>query len=350
MDTSNKALRERAVFDAAMHEHGFLNGHASYEHCWEMWQAARVDALATQPQAAMPEGVQYMLNLAPDVILALRNTDRQPLADLMTAGVAMLRAAPPSPTAQAAMPEGWKLVPVVPTPEMIEEIRLNPAFSDRAMHVRYAALLAAAPPSPQPVAESVSANDRTTAYQQGYQAGIEMGKALAADEATPAAALQPGVRKALEALVGEYGKQMTSMRIDSPRRKFWRDAVEALAVTAPAIEPVAGLTDAWLPIETAPEVKGECLFCEIAWGPEGDQSVGNGMRWQGRWFAAGTFHALGQERRYEFREIEVKPTHWRRGPDAPALTGNAGDQKGESKPDAEDSSRADEDWFFSPND
>lgn len=74
----------------------------------------------------------------------------------------------------------------------------------------------------------------------------------------------------------------------------------------------------WQPIETAPTVKGDYFFCSIAWGPEGEQLTGDGMRWNGRWFVAPVFHALGKERKCEHREIEVQPTHWRPSCPAPA--------------------------------
>ena len=43
------------------------------------------------------------------------------------------------------VPEGWKLVPVEPTTEMLEEIWLDERFKEVAMKRRYQALLAAAP-------------------------------------------------------------------------------------------------------------------------------------------------------------------------------------------------------------
>ncbi|WP_288444849.1 hypothetical protein [uncultured Pantoea sp.] len=44
--------------------------------------------------------------------------------------------------------EGWKLVPVEPTKEMLEEIWLDERFKEVAMKRRYQALLAAAPEPP----------------------------------------------------------------------------------------------------------------------------------------------------------------------------------------------------------
>ncbi len=48
----------------------------------------------------------------------------------------------------------------------------------------------------------------------------------------------------------------------------------------------------------------------LAWGPEGDQTTGIGMRMGNRYFAAGVFFCHAGEKAFEFREVEVKPTHW----------------------------------------
>ena len=69
-------------------------------------------------------------------------------------------------------------------------------------------------------------------------------------------------------------------------------------------------TPGWQPIETAPTGKKGWTWMNLAWGPEGDQSTGLGMRWGDRFFAAGVFYCLGQEKQYEIREVEVRPTHW----------------------------------------
>ncbi|MGU2415258.1 hypothetical protein [Burkholderia cenocepacia] len=66
----------------------------------------------------------------------------------------------------------------------------------------------------------------------------------------------------------------------------------------------------WQPIETAPRGKKGWAWMNLAWGPEGDQSTGLGMRWGDRFFAAGVYYCLGQEKQYEIREVEVQPTHW----------------------------------------
>lgn len=52
---------------------------------------------------------------------------------------------PPVPPQAAAIPEGWQLVPIEPTPEMLKEICLIEQFSDNALTVRYQAMLSAAP-------------------------------------------------------------------------------------------------------------------------------------------------------------------------------------------------------------
>lgn len=53
----------------------------------------------------------------------------------------------PAPAVSLAelVPDGWKLVPVEPTTEMLEEIWLDERFKEVAMKRRYQALLAAAP-------------------------------------------------------------------------------------------------------------------------------------------------------------------------------------------------------------
>ncbi|VVE33927.1 hypothetical protein [Pandoraea commovens] len=76
----------------------------------------------------------------------------------------------------------------------------------------------------------------------------------------------------------------------------------------------------WQPIETAPRgAKGVCWML-LAWGPEDDQTTGNGMRIGDRYFAAGSFFCIGGDKPFEFREIEVSPTHWMPLPAAPAAT------------------------------
>lgn len=54
---------------------------------------------------------------------------------------------PPAPAVSLAdlVPDGWKLVPVEPTTEMLEEIWLDERFKELVIKRRYQALLAAAP-------------------------------------------------------------------------------------------------------------------------------------------------------------------------------------------------------------
>lgn len=66
----------------------------------------------------------------------------------------------------------------------------------------------------------------------------------------------------------------------------------------------------WRPIETAPTGARGYTWMMLAWGSDDDKNTGAGMRCGDKFFAAGTFHCLGREKRFEFREIEVKPTHW----------------------------------------
>jgi len=56
----------------------------------------------------------------------------------------------------ARVPDGYKLVPIEPTIEMLGEIRLIEHFTDAAMVTRYKAMIAVAP---QPTTEKDDAND-----------------------------------------------------------------------------------------------------------------------------------------------------------------------------------------------
>jgi hypothetical protein len=95
-------------------------------------------------------------------------------------------------------------------------------------------------------------------------------------------------------------------------RRAWQAAIEQVRQSRG--EPVA-----WQPIETAPVGKNPdgTTWCLLVYGPDGDQSVGHGFRWRDKWVAAGTFYRLGQERKYELREVEVQPTHWMHTPELP---------------------------------
>ena len=89
--------------------------------------------------------------------------------------------------------------------------------------------------------------------------------------------------------------------------------LEAQIQAAQEQEPVAGAltgTPYWRPIETAPTGARGYAWMNLAWGPDEDKTTATGMRWGGSFFACTTFHALGQEKAFWFREVEVKPTHW----------------------------------------
>jgi hypothetical protein len=66
----------------------------------------------------------------------------------------------------------------------------------------------------------------------------------------------------------------------------------------------------WQPIETAPRGERGYAWMQLAWGPEGDQSTGSGMRFGDVFFAVATFYQLGQDQQFAMRVIEVEPTHW----------------------------------------
>lgn len=96
------------------------------------------------------------------------------------------------------------------------------------------------------------------------------------------------------------------------------NAEEMLAAPVPA---PATVPEGWRPIETAPKGAKGVAWMLLAWGPEGDQSVGDGMRIGDKFYASGTFYRMDQEKKLEFREIEVLPTHWMPIPPAPAAEG-----------------------------
>lgn len=128
----------------------------------------------------------------------------------------------------------------------------------------------------------------------------------------------PTLPKELLTLIGEYGMARTDGVNDLEIQHRWLTMIEGIKIYASDYALSARLLpEGWKPIETAPEPKGDFFFCHLAWGPDDDKSTGDGFRWNGRWFAAGVFHRIGQERRFEIREIEVRPTHWMPLPAAP---------------------------------
>lgn len=88
----------------------------------------------------------------------------------------------------------------------------------------------------------------------------------------------------------------------------------------------AGVGEGWKPIDTAPEIKGDYFFCDLAWGPDEDLSTGKGFRWNGRWFVAAIFYdcMARNGRQYFFREIEVTPKYWMERAVAPTPAAQGG--------------------------
>lgn len=86
----------------------------------------------------------------------------------------------------------------------------------------------------------------------------------------------------------------------------------------------AMMAEAWQPIETAPKGVIGYAWMMLAWGGDDDPHTAEGMRCGDKFFAAGTFYCLGQEKKYELREVEVHPTHWAPMPPPPSNAGSNG--------------------------
>jgi hypothetical protein len=104
-----------------------------------------------------------------------------------------------------------------------------------------------------------------------------------------------------------------------PKKRTLQEPVEA---GQPADEGLSSgdLFGIWQPIESAPsDKKSDYLFALIAWGPEEDKSMGEGMRYKGQWFATGVFYngRPHDERQLVFRELRVDPSHWMTRPSLP---------------------------------
>lgn len=97
-------------------------------------------------------------------------------------------------------------------------------------------------------------------------------------------------------------------------RIVWRGHYHHLPVAQAKPEQAA---QQWHPIETAPAGATGYAWMMLAWGPEDDQNTGVGMRDGDKFYASATFYRLGREKQYEFREIEVRPTHWMPLPASP---------------------------------
>jgi hypothetical protein len=105
------------------------------------------------------------------------------------------------------------------------------------------------------------------------------------------------------------------------RWELWNDEFNKQVAMADAIDAhLAKGAQEWQPIETAPTGAKGYAWMLLAWGPDEDKSVSNGMRCGDRFFAAPSFYCMGQERQFQQREIEVFPTHWMPLPDAPMLS------------------------------
>lgn len=66
----------------------------------------------------------------------------------------------------------------------------------------------------------------------------------------------------------------------------------------------------WYPIETAPKGVTGWSFMLLLHGHDEDKTTSMGMRWGDKFYAAGIFFCIGQQKKFEFREHEVIPTHW----------------------------------------
>ena len=132
---------------------------------WKMWQAATEAAKATGTAAQdsapaelppLPEWVKMddLAQLVPSEVRIAMRAYGQACADAALADAALSR--------PVAIPEGYKLVPLEPTPNMCDEVvtEVGGCYSCSAQLPSwgqctdiYKAMLAAAPASPQPVAK-----------------------------------------------------------------------------------------------------------------------------------------------------------------------------------------------------
>jgi hypothetical protein len=79
----------------------------------------------------------------------------------------------------APVPPGYQLVPVTPTPEMLKEIDLVTGFTERALTVRYSAMLAAAPkPTPIEVTDELLVDLYNHSAEDEWPAHLMNGEAV----------------------------------------------------------------------------------------------------------------------------------------------------------------------------
>lgn len=74
----------------------------------------------------------------------------------------------------------------------------------------------------------------------------------------------------------------------------------------------------WLPIESAPKGTNGINWMLLDLIKEEESFTWSGMYCKGKFYAAGVFHK-GGDVPYEFRQIEVNPTHWMPTPPLPEL-------------------------------
>ena len=135
---------------------------------------AEREAMATAPQAAVPEGWRiaekkncFVLSHGNNVVASLAGPD----AEANAARIATMLAAAPT---QVVVPEGWKLVPVEPTDDMISAgADATNAYRVDVMRA-YDAMLAAAPDAPiQPdVMDEPAEPGDFEAMQRGHEADL----------------------------------------------------------------------------------------------------------------------------------------------------------------------------------
>lgn len=76
----------------------------------------------------------------------------------------------------------------------------------------------------------------------------------------------------------------------------------------------------WQPIETAPRGANGISFMLLAWGVQGDQCTGQGMRIDDDFYTAAVFYCLGKTKKpFELRETKITPTHWQPSPKPPEV-------------------------------
>lgn len=127
------------------------------------------------------------------------------------------------------VPEGWKLVPVEPTRQMLDEIHLVSEFTVKALAARYRAMLAAAPAAPVVQAEPVVTDAmREAAAKEMYRLGYGHHESdaesilIAAHAAHPDAALVEALRNMLAAFDNpiarrKLGGELSRQAIESAR-------------------------------------------------------------------------------------------------------------------------------------